>query len=57
LLRVQAGEDLAEVAQWWTKFQELDDDARLKMIKPEGAKKKKRTRSKRRRLQEQNDDT
>ena len=28
LLRAEAGEDVAEIADWWTKFQEMDDPGR-----------------------------
>ena len=55
LLRAQAGEDVGEVAQWWTDFQEMDEDQRISLIKSKSPKTKKRSRSKRRRIRDMND--
>lgn len=47
LLRSDAGEPLAELAQWWTDFQELNESEQQKMINsltPEPNKKKRRRR-------------
>lgn len=46
LLRQEAGEDLVETCDWWTKFQQLDERERVKMC---GAGKKKRRPRRRRR--------
>ena len=54
LLRAQAGEDVSEIADWWTRFQELDDKERNKLVNAT-TNKKKRTRHKRRRIREAND--
>lgn len=50
MLREEAGEDLGQLTQWWTEFQALDENERLKCIRPGKAKGKKRRkrRSKRR---------
>jgi poly(A) polymerase len=45
ILRQAAGEDLAEISDWWTRFQELDEHERVEMC---GTARKKR-RSRRRR--------
>lgn len=42
LLRQEAGEDVGELCQWWTEFQGLDDNERLKRVRAGGAKGKKR---------------
>ena len=42
LLRRDAGEDLGELCQWWTEFQTLDDNERLKQVRSEKGKAKKR---------------
>ena len=55
LLRAQAGEDVGEVAQWWTDFQELDDEQRNQLVKSTAPKRKKRSRSKRRRIRDMNE--
>lgn len=38
LLREEAGEDLGELTQWWTDFQNLDENDRLKRLRSGGAK-------------------
>jgi len=42
--QIEATDELAELAQWWTDFQEVSNDARVQMIKgvksPQGAKRK-----------------
>jgi poly(A) polymerase len=51
LLRAQAGEDVAALAQWWTTFQEAGDTERDSLLAPganKAAKKKKRRRRGRR---------
>lgn len=48
LLRAEADEDVAELAQWWTRFQELDDTGRAQAIRPAvPAKPRKRPRRRR----------
>jgi poly(A) polymerase len=37
LLRAESGEDVAEMADWWTKFQELDDSGRKAELAGAGA--------------------
>jgi poly(A) polymerase len=32
LLRAEAGEPVSELAQWWTRYQEVDDHQRVKMV-------------------------
>ena len=59
LLRVHAGEEAQELADWWTRFQEVDEDARAEMVRTvvpvqgaeggEGGVVKKRKRRRRRR--------
>ena len=59
LLRVHAGEESQELADWWTRFQEVDADARAEMVRTvvpvqgaeggEGGGVKKRKRRRRRR--------
>jgi poly(A) polymerase len=52
LLRVHAGEESQELADWWTRFQEVDADARAAMIQspaPESGDGKKSKRRRRRR--------
>ncbi|MFA7269312.1 MAG: polynucleotide adenylyltransferase PcnB [Sterolibacterium sp.] len=47
LLRAQSGEVAMELADWWTRFQEVDIDERLAMLLPENSGTKKRRRSRR----------
>ena len=47
LLRAQAGEIDAEVAEWWTEFQNADGNQRGEMLLPEAAGDKKKRRRKR----------
>ena len=42
LLRRDAGEDIGELCQWWTEFQGLDDNERLKQVRAGNGKGKKR---------------
>lgn len=42
LLRRDAGEDIGDLCQWWTEFQTLDDNERLKQVRAEKGKAKKR---------------
>lgn len=42
LLRRDAGEDLGELCQWWTEFQAMDENERLKRVRAGGGKAKKR---------------
>ncbi|MCH8258210.1 MAG: polynucleotide adenylyltransferase PcnB, partial [Proteobacteria bacterium] len=48
LLREESGEKLDELGQWWTDFQEADEDARRK-LKLQTTDKKKRKRNRKRR--------
>ena len=45
LLRAQSGEVPMELADWWTRFQEVDIDIRLTMLQPENGPKKRRRKS------------
>ncbi|SMB26186.1 poly(A) polymerase I [Sterolibacterium denitrificans] len=45
LLRAQSGEVPMELADWWTRFQEVDTGQRLSMLMPDGSTKKRRRRS------------
>ncbi len=47
LLRAAAGEELQDLCEWWTRFQELDESERAVMLKPVKAKRR-RSRSRRR---------
>ncbi len=48
LLRAEAGETDQELAEWWTRFQECDGEARTKMVcKSDGATHKRRRRRRR----------
>ena len=42
LLREEAGEDLGELTQWWTEFQGLDENERLKRVRSGGVTGKRR---------------
>ncbi|MEJ2651947.1 MAG: polynucleotide adenylyltransferase PcnB [Gammaproteobacteria bacterium] len=42
LLRRDAGEDVGELCQWWTEFQGMDENERLKRVRAGGGKGKKR---------------
>ena len=44
LLRAESGEVAQELADWWTKFQEVDHAGREAMLLPDTAKKKRRSR-------------
>lgn len=48
LLREEAGEDLGNLGQWWTRFQDVNEDEREQMIKeitPSSGKKRRRNSS------------
>ena len=49
LLRAQSGEVDMELADWWTRFQEVDIDERMAMLLPDSITTKKRRRGSRRR--------
>lgn len=53
LLRAEAGEDLAEMADWWTKFQEMDDSGRKAALAGAGPRRRRRRRGRRRQAQAQ----
>jgi len=55
LLRAQAGEDVGEVGDWWTRFQEMTDEQREKALNSGKPKGKKRSCSKRRRVRSTDD--
>jgi len=42
LLRRDAGEDIGDLCQWWTEFQAMDDNERLKRVRAGGGSGKKR---------------
>ena len=44
LLRAESGEDVAEHAKWWTRYQELDDDERGSMLEEKRGPKRRRRR-------------
>jgi poly(A) polymerase len=46
LLRCQSGEMPMELGEWWTEFQDADDERRDEMLLPEKGPKKKRRRTK-----------
>lgn len=48
LLREQAGEDLKGLGEWWTRYQDVDEEERLQMVKklPSGPRKPRRRRKK-----------
>lgn len=45
-LRAAAGEAAAELAEWWTRFQDADSETRAQMLLPDPSPKKKRRRRK-----------
>jgi len=47
LLRRDAGEDIGDLCQWWTEFQCLDDNDRLKQVRGGGGGKGKKRRTRR----------
>jgi poly(A) polymerase len=51
LLRAEAGEDVAEMADWWTKFQEMDDSGRKAALAGTGGRRRRRRRGRRRQPQ------
>lgn len=52
LLRAESGEDLAEMADWWTKFQEMDESGRKAALAGTGQQRRRR-RGRRRQTQTQ----
>ena len=44
LLRAESGEDVAEHAKWWTRFQEVDDNERHSMLEDKRGPKRRRRR-------------
>jgi poly(A) polymerase len=44
LLRAESGEVDVELGEWWTRFQEVDDDERAAMLKPDSSPKPRRRR-------------
>ena len=44
LLRAESGEDVAEHAQWWTRYQEADDSERRSMLEDKRGPKRRRRR-------------
>jgi poly(A) polymerase len=49
LLRAEAGEDVAEMAEWWTTFQEMDESGRKAALAGTGTRRRRRRRRGRRR--------
>ena len=47
LLRAESGEVDAELGEWWTRFQEVDDDERASMLLADSAPKPRRRRKRR----------
>jgi poly(A) polymerase len=47
LLRRDAGEEIGDLCQWWTEFQGLDDNERLKQVRGGGGGKGKKRRTRR----------
>jgi poly(A) polymerase len=47
LLRAESGEVDAELGEWWTRFQEVDDDERAAMLLVDSAPKARRKRKRR----------
>jgi poly(A) polymerase len=48
LLRAEAGEEVSELAEWWTKIQTLPEEQRESMLLPGGGKPRRRRRARRR---------
>ena len=44
LLRAESGEIESEVAEWWTKYQEVDEEQRAKMARPAQPRRRRRRR-------------
>ncbi len=53
LLRAEAGEDVAEMAEWWTKFQEMNDSGRNAELAGTDSRPRRRRRRRRRQAQAQ----
>jgi poly(A) polymerase len=53
LLRAESGEDVGEKADWWTKFQELDESGRKAELVGTGPRRRRRRRGRRRQPQAQ----
>jgi poly(A) polymerase len=47
VLRAEAGEDVQDLAQWWTRFQEADEAERESLLRAEGRGTRRRTRPRR----------
>jgi poly(A) polymerase len=47
LLRAEAGEEVSELAEWWTKIQTLPEEQRESMLLPGGGKPRRRRRARR----------
>ncbi len=47
LLRAEAGEEVGEMADWWTKFQEMDDSGRKAALAGTGSGRRRRRRRRR----------
>jgi poly(A) polymerase len=47
LLRAESGEVPAELGEWWTRFQEVDDDERAAMLVADSGPKPRRKRKRR----------
>jgi len=48
LLRAEAGETNAELAEWWTRFQQAEDGGQSQMLESSGSTGKRRRRRRRR---------
>lgn len=57
LLRCESGELDVEIGEWWTKFQDVDANAREQMLQPNTGPKKRRRRRKPKSSQDANSDT
>ena len=55
LLRAESGEVATELAEWWTRFQEVDVEERMSMLQPDSAAKKRRRGGRRRGAKAQED--
>ncbi len=53
VLRAEAGEDVAEAAEWWTKFQEMDDSDQKSALAGTSRRRRRRRRGRRRQSQAQ----
>lgn len=53
LLRAESGEDVGEMADWWTKFQEMDESGQKLALAGTGQRRRRRRRGRRRQEQAQ----